>query len=124
MDAGPAGETAGSLRWFCNHPEEHIQLDEDTVWLGEERDWSNPEAPKALAEIRLLLVEGHPAQAQALADKTMISILAVPVYETLDDLWLDFGSGPDATESHRASRPRRGWKSTSNGMMVCLVPPP
>ena len=87
---------------------EHIQLNEDTIWSGEKRDRSNPEAPKALAQIRLLLVEGHPAQAQALADKTMISIpRALPVYETLGDLWLDFGSGPDATESHRASRPRR-----------------
>jgi alpha-L-fucosidase 2 len=68
-------------------------LNEDTVWSGDKRDRSNPEAPKRVPEIRRLLMEGHPAEAQALADKTMISIpRALPVYETLGDLWLDFGS--------------------------------
>jgi alpha-L-fucosidase 2 len=94
---------------------EHIQLNEDTVWSGEKRDRSNPEAPQALAQIRRLLVEGHPAQAQALADKTMISIpRALPVCETLGDLWLDFGSGPffldypvDDSERHSSDRPGR-----------------
>ncbi len=81
---------------------EHIQLNEDTVWSGEKRDRSNPDAPKAVPEIRRLLMEGHPAQAQALADKAMISIpRALPVYETLGDLWLDFGTVPDPTEYRR-----------------------
>ena len=104
----PVGNGRLAAMVFGTVRKEHIQLNEDTVWSGEKRDRSNPEAPKALAQIRRLLMEGHPAQAQALADKTMISIpRALPVYETLGDLWLDFGSGPDATESHRASRPRR-----------------
>jgi alpha-L-fucosidase 2 len=81
---------------------EHIQLNEDTVWSGEKRDRSNPDAPKAIPEIRRLLMEGHPAQAQALADRAMISIpKALPVYETLGDLWLDFGEGPEAADYRR-----------------------
>ena len=80
---------------------EHIQLNEDTVWSGEKRDRSNPEASKSFPEVRRLLMEGHPAEAQALADRTMISIpRALPVYQTLGDLWLDFG-GATQQEAYR-----------------------
>jgi alpha-L-fucosidase 2 len=48
---------------------ERIQLNEDTVWLGEKRDRSKPDAQKALREIRRLLNERHPAEAQRLADR-------------------------------------------------------
>ncbi len=98
----PVGNGRLAAMVFGTIGKEHIQLNEDTVWSGEKRDRSNPEAPKALPEIRRLLMEGHPAQAQALADKTMISIpRGLPVYETLGDLWLDFGGGPDATDYQR-----------------------
>jgi alpha-L-fucosidase 2 len=98
----PVGNGRLAAMVFGTVRKEHIQLNEDTIWSGEKRDRSNPAAPKALPEIRRLLMEGHPAQAQALADKTMISIpRALPVYQTLGDLWLDFGSGPDATDYRR-----------------------
>src|ERR1035441_2977333 len=61
----PVGNGRLAAMVFGTIPKEHIQLNEDTVWSGEKRDRSNPEAPKTLAEIRRLLVEGHPAQAQA-----------------------------------------------------------
>jgi len=81
---------------FGDTRREHIQLNEDTIWSGEKRDRSNPEAPKAVSEIRRLLFAGHPAQAQALAERTMISIpRALPVYQTLGDLWLEFNNDPD-----------------------------
>src|ERR1022692_1695753 len=81
---------------------EHLQLNEDTVWSGDKRDRSNPEASKSVPEIRRLLEEGHPAEAQALADRTMISIpRALPVYETLGDLWLDFGDVPESSGYRR-----------------------
>jgi len=81
---------------------EHLQLNEDTVWSGEKRDRSNPAAPQAIPEIRRLLREGHAAAAQALAGTAMISIpKALPVYQTLGDLWLDFGAGPDPSDYRR-----------------------
>jgi alpha-L-fucosidase 2 len=98
----PVGNGRLAAMVFGTVQKEHIQLNEDTVWSGEKRSRSNPDAPKALAEIRRLLMEGHPAQAQAFADKTMISIpRGLPVYETLGDLWLDFGAGADATDYRR-----------------------
>jgi len=98
----PVGNGRLAAMVFGDLRKEHLQLNEDTVWSGEKRDRSNPEASKTFPEVRRLLLEGHPAEAQALAERTMISIpRALPVYETLGDLWLDFGAGPEATDYRR-----------------------
>lgn len=98
----PVGNGRLAAMVFGDIRKEHLQLNEDTVWSGEKRDRSNPEASKTFPEVRRLLLEGHPAEAQALADRTMISIpRALPVYQTLGDLWLDFGAGPEATDYRR-----------------------
>ncbi len=92
----PVGNGRLAAMVFGDPGREHLQLNEDTVWSGERRDRSNPEAPQAVPEIRRLLFEGHPAEAQALADRSMISIpRALPVYQTLGDLWLEFGVESD-----------------------------
>ena len=98
----PVGNGRLAAMVFGDVRKERLQLNEDTVWSGEKRDRSNPEASKAFPDVRRLLLEGHPAQAQALADKTMISIpRALPVYQTLGDLWLEFGTGPEAGDYRR-----------------------
>jgi alpha-L-fucosidase 2 len=95
-EALPVGNGRLAAMIFGGPQREHLQLNEDSVWSGEKRDRSNPEAPKAVPEIRRLLQEGHPAEAQKLADQSMISIpRALPVYQTLGDLWLDFDVEPD-----------------------------
>jgi alpha-L-fucosidase 2 len=89
----PVGNGRLAAMVFGDTRKERLQLNEDTIWSGEKRDRSNPEASKSFPEVRRLLLDGHPAQAQALADRTMISIpRALPVYQTLGDLWLDFGA--------------------------------
>ena len=98
----PVGNGRLAAMVFGDLREERLQLNEDTVWSGEKRDRSNPEAQKAVPEIRRLLQEGHPAEAQRLADRAMISVpRALPVYQTLGDLWLDFGREADATNYRR-----------------------
>ena len=98
----PVGNGRLAAMVFGDTRRERLQLNEDTVWSGEKRDRSNPEAPKAIPEIRRLLFEGRPAEAQAMADRTMISIpRALPVYQTLGDLWLDFGSVPEPENYRR-----------------------
>src|ERR1035437_3039899 len=97
----PVGNGRLAAMGFGGAGKEHLQLNEDTVWSGEKRDRSNPEASKSFPEVRRLLLEGRPAQAQALADRTMISVpRALPVYQTLGDLWLDFG-GAVREENYR-----------------------
>lgn len=95
-EALPVGNGRLAAMIFGGPQREHLQLNEDSVWSGEKRDRSNPEAPNAVPEIRRLLQDGHPAEAQKLADRAMISIpRALPVYQTLGDLWLDFDVEPD-----------------------------
>jgi alpha-L-fucosidase 2 len=98
----PVGNGRLAAMVFGDARREHLQLNEDTIWSGEMRDRSNPEASKAFPEVRRLLQEGHPAQAQALADKAMISIpRALPAYETMGDLFLDFGAGAEIGDYRR-----------------------
>src|ERR1022692_3836392 len=98
----PLGNGRLAAMVFGDVRKEHLQLNEDTVWSGHKHDRSNPEASESVPEIRRLLEQGHPAEAQALADRTMISIpRALPVYETLGDLWLDFGEMPESSGYRR-----------------------
>ena len=102
VQALPVGNGRLAAMVFGDIRKEHIQLNEDTIWSGDKHDRSNPEAAKAVPEIRRLLTEGHPAQAQAMADKTLISIpKALPVYQTMGDLWLDFGEVSEASNYRR-----------------------
>jgi alpha-L-fucosidase 2 len=66
---------------------DHVQLNEDTVWAGEKRNRNNPDASKNLAEVRRLLFAGMPHEAEALAEKTIISTpKRLPPYQTMGDL--------------------------------------
>jgi alpha-L-fucosidase 2 len=98
----PVGNGRLAAMVFGVVAKEHIQLNEDTIWSGEKRDRSNPDGAKAVPEVRRLLMEGHVAQAEALADKSMISIpKALLVYDTMGDLWLDFGAATEGTDYRR-----------------------
>ena len=72
--------------------DERIQLNEDTVWAGSRHDRNNPAGAAAVAEVRRLLFAGKPAEAEALAGRTMIAIpRRMPPYQALGDLHLLFG---------------------------------
>ena len=101
-EALPVGNGRLAAMIFGDVRREHLQLNEETIWTGEKRDRSNPAAQQAVPEIRRLLQEGHPAEAQEMADRTMISIpRELPVYQPLGDLWLEFGGGEPEVESYR-----------------------
>jgi alpha-L-fucosidase 2 len=81
---------------------EHIQLNEDTIWNGKKRDRINPEALMALPEVRRLLFEGKPREAEALEDKKMMGIPnRQPPYQSLGDLNIAFSGEDDAAEYRR-----------------------
>ena len=65
-DALPVGNGRLGGMVFGEIAKEHIQLNDDTVWNGRKRDRLNPEALKALPEVRRLLFEGKPSEAEAL----------------------------------------------------------
>lgn len=70
---------------------ERIQLNEDSVWYGGPKKRDNPEAALHLEEVRRLLFEGKPKEAEKLARLTMTSVPQhFAPYQTLGDLELMF----------------------------------
>ncbi|MEO7144142.1 MAG: glycoside hydrolase family 95 protein [Bryobacteraceae bacterium] len=101
-EALPVGNGRLGAMVFGGVAEEHLQLNEDTVWAGEKRDRENPRGRAAVPEVRRLLFAGKPLQAEALAERDIISIpKRLPPYQTLGDLWLRFSGQEQATEYRR-----------------------
>jgi len=95
-EALPVGNGRLAAMVFGGVNNERIQFNEETVWDGVPTDYNNPEALKALPEVRRLLFEGDNVKAKKLAGKKMMgSPHKVKSYQTLADVHLDF---PDAQE--------------------------
>ena len=90
-EALPIGNGRLGAMVFGGVSSERIQLNEDTIWAGEKRDRVNPAAAAAIPEVRRLLAAGKVTEAEALADKAVISIpRRLPPYQPLGDLVLSF----------------------------------
>jgi len=98
-EALPIGNGRLGAMVFGGVERERLQINDDTVWAGEKRDRMNPAGPAAVAEIRRLLFEGKPVEAEALADKAMIAVpRRMPPYQTLGDLTIDFTHAGQAAD--------------------------
>ena len=111
LKAYPIGNGFLGAMVFGDINRERLQLNEKSVWSGSPDDNDNPEAFASLGEIRRLLFEGKYKEATALALKTQVCKGAgsgqgngakVPFgcFQTLGDLWLDFGKSA-AYEDYR-----------------------
>ncbi len=91
VEALPVGNGRLGAMVFGGIVEEHLQLNEDTLWAGGPYDPNNPEALAALPEVRRLIFEGKYTDAHKLIGEKM---MAKPVrqmpYETVGDLVLRF----------------------------------
>lgn len=100
-DAIPVGNGRLGAVVFGATSKEHIQLNEETVWIGERRDRNNPQAGRT-PEVRKLLMAGKVHEAEALAAEVMMGIpVRLPCYQTLGDLWLQFDNVPDQVSGYR-----------------------
>ncbi|MGD0668580.1 MAG: glycoside hydrolase family 95 protein [Bryobacteraceae bacterium] len=100
-DALPVGNGRIGGMVFGVISKERVQLNEDTIWNGKKRDRINPEALKALPEVRRLLFEGKVKEAEALEEQKMMGIPnRQPPYQPLGDLNIEF-SGNDNAEDYR-----------------------
>ena len=89
-EALPVGNGRLGAMVFGRVNDERIQLNEDSLWDGGQRDTTNPEALNALAEVRRLLFAGKNAEASKLAQKMMGVPERIKSYQTLGDLRLFF----------------------------------
>jgi alpha-L-fucosidase 2 len=102
VEALPVGNGNLGAMVFGAKGRDHIQLNHDGVWDGELRDRNNLGAGAAVPEIRRLLFAGKVKEAEALAASDMLAIpRRLPLYESLGDLWLDFGANVNVDDYTR-----------------------
>jgi alpha-L-fucosidase 2 len=96
-EALPVGNGRQGAMIFGGIDKERIELNESTVWTGEQRWDANPAALKSLPEVRRLLFAGKYKEAETLAQKNILGQKPqnpVATYQALGDLYLDFGPTP------------------------------
>lgn len=91
VQALPVGNGRLGGMVFGGVAEERIQLNEDSLWYGGPRKRDNPEALGHLAQIRQLLFEGKPQEAERIVRLTMTSLPPhFAPYQSLGDVKLYF----------------------------------
>jgi len=124
LQALPVGNGFLGAMVFGGVNRERLQLNEKSVWSGSPDDNDNPDAYAALGEIRRLLFEGRYKEATELTLKTQVcrgvgsghgNGAEVPFgcYQTLGDLWLDFGKSAGFEEYRRELDLDRGVATVS-----------
>jgi len=112
LKALPVGNGSIGAMVFGNVNRERIQLNEKSLWSGSPADNDNPVSFQYLDSIRNLLYAGKYKEAHQLAEKTQVCKGAgsgsgnganVPFgcYQTMGDLWLDFGTKSAFSDYYR-----------------------
>ena len=99
-EALPLGNGRIGAMVFGGIETERLQLNEDTLWSGEPKDGTNPNAQKVLPEIRRLINEGNYAEADALCKEAMGPY--TQSYMPLGDLTVHFYHGGLAMQYERS----------------------
>ena len=87
---------------YGNPAEEHIQLNESTVWTGSPNRNDNPDALQALPEIRRLIFAGKEKEAQALAQEKVVTRKSNgQIFQPVGDLFLSFPGHEAYTDYYR-----------------------
>ncbi|MGD1074212.1 MAG: glycoside hydrolase family 95 protein, partial [Bryobacteraceae bacterium] len=121
-DALPVGNGRLGGMVFGGITKERVQLNEDTIWNGKKRDRINPEALKALPEVRRLLFAGKPLDAVKLEDEKLMGIPnRQPPYQPLGDLNIEFSGLDNASDYRRELNLATGVVRVSyrNGEATC-----
>ena len=108
-EAIPVGNGRLGAMVFGRTAAERIQFNEDTVWTGEPREYTNDGAAEHLPTIRRLLFDGEQAAAERLAATSCMSEpLRQEAYQPFGDLWLDVHGHEDSTAYRRSLDLQRG----------------
>jgi alpha-L-fucosidase 2 len=101
-DALPIGNGRLGAMVYGGVDQEHLQLNEDTLWSGGPHCYDNPDAYQHLATVRQLLERGEYADAEATAQKMLGRHKYQLAYMPFGDLFLDFPKGDKPSEYRRA----------------------
>lgn len=103
-EALPVGNGRLGAMIFGTIENERIELNEGTVWTGEQRWDANPDALKNLPKVRQLLFDGKYKEAEALAQKGIMGQKPgnpAATYQALGDIYLNFGPQRGISNYHR-----------------------
>lgn len=102
VEALPVGNGRLGAMVFGGVDRERLQLNENTLWDGDARDTTNPEALRYLPEVRRLLFEGKNREATQLAEKHLMGRpINIRSYQSLADLWLEQPISGEVAEYRR-----------------------
>ena len=101
-EALPVGNGRIGAMVFGGSEEEHVQINESTLWGGQPHDYGEPASDAQLAEIRRLIFAGRVDEAEALSQSLMGRPKVLMPYQPFCDLRLHFSGQGQATEYHRA----------------------
>ena len=102
VEALPIGNGRLAAMMFGGVAEEHLQLNEDTLWAGGPYDPANPDALAALPEARRLVADRQYAEAhQLIAARMMAKPLREMPFQPLGDLRLTFPAPAAITDYRR-----------------------
>jgi alpha-L-fucosidase 2 len=97
----PIGNGRLAAMVFGGVSDEHLQLNEETIFAGKSMDRVNPAARASLPKVRQLLLAGKVKEAEELAAKDLLAIpLRQPPYQPLGDLIIHF-EGLDNPTNYR-----------------------
>ena len=102
VEALPVGNGRLGAMVFGGPAQEHLQLNEGTLWAGGPYNPVNPTAKNALPEVRSLINEGKYREATALVSaRVMARPLGQMPYQTVGDLLLTFPGATNVTDYRR-----------------------
>ncbi len=102
VEALPLGNGRLGAMVFGVPSQEHLQLNEETLWSGQPNRNDNPDALAALPEIRRLIFEGRYKEAQDLVGGNVIARKSHGMaFQTVGDLYLDFPGHDEYTSYYR-----------------------
>ena len=101
-EALPVGNGSFGGMVFGGVNKERIQFNEDTLWTGIPRDYSNAQAYQYLDQIRQLVFDGKARKAENLAMQKFMSIpLTQERYQPFGDIWIEFTDQGECSEYQR-----------------------
>lgn len=101
VEALPLGNSRLGVMVYGNPANEELQLNEETVWGGGPHNNNQPNALKALPEVRKLIFEGKNSEAQKMIDENFRTPQNGMPYQTIGSLMLQFAGHEQYSDYYR-----------------------
>ncbi|MFC2136957.1 glycoside hydrolase N-terminal domain-containing protein [Bacteroidota bacterium] len=100
-EALPIGNGRLGAMVFGNPQQEHLQLNEETVWAGGPHNNVNEESRKYIPKVRELIFEGKYAEAQKLANEKIKNPINGMPYQPVGDIFINMHGHENYTNYYR-----------------------